>query len=30
MTESWAPWRGAGAILLWHFYGAATLDERDG
>jgi DNA-3-methyladenine glycosylase II len=28
MTESWAPWRGAGAILLWHFYGAATLDER--
>jgi DNA-3-methyladenine glycosylase II len=27
MTESWAPWRGAGAILLWHFYGAATLDE---
>lgn len=30
MTESWAPWRGAGAILLWHFYGAATLDEQDG
>lgn len=27
MTESWAPWRGAGSILLWHFYGAATLDE---
>ncbi len=26
-TESWAPWRGAGSILLWHFYGAATLDE---
>jgi len=26
-TESWAPWRGAGAIMLWHFYGAATLDE---
>lgn len=27
MTESWAPWRGAGAILLWRFYGAATLDD---
>ncbi len=26
-TEGWAPWRGAGSILLWHFYGAATLDE---
>lgn len=26
-TEAWAPWRGAGSILLWHFYGAATLDE---
>lgn len=26
-TESWAPWRGAGSILLWHFYGTATLDE---
>ena len=26
-TESWAPWRGAGSILLWHFYGAATLDD---
>ena len=26
-TESWAPWRGAGSILLWHYYGAATLDE---
>lgn len=23
----WRPWRGAGAIFLWHFYGAATLDE---
>ncbi len=30
MTEGWAPWRGAGAILLWHFYGAATLDDRCG
>jgi DNA-3-methyladenine glycosylase II len=26
-TESWTPWRGAGSILLWHYYGAATLDE---
>mgnify|MGYP001047026060 CR=1 FL=1 len=26
LAESWAPWRGAGSILLWHFYGAATLD----
>jgi DNA-3-methyladenine glycosylase II len=23
----WAPWRGAGAVFLWHYYGAATLDE---
>lgn len=22
----WAPYRGAGAVFLWHFYGAATLD----
>jgi len=27
MTESWAPWRGAGSILLWRFYGTATLDD---
>jgi len=25
LAESWAPCRGAGSILLWHFYGAATL-----
>jgi DNA-3-methyladenine glycosylase II len=30
MTEPWAPWRGAGSILLWHFYGAATLDATAG
>lgn len=24
--EHWAPYRGAGAILLWEVYGAATLD----
>jgi DNA-3-methyladenine glycosylase II len=22
----WSPWRGAGAVFLWHYYGAATLD----
>lgn len=26
LTEPWAPWRGAGAILLWKVYGSATLD----
>lgn len=26
-TLPWAPWRGAAAVFLWHFYGAATLDE---
>lgn len=25
-TLGWAPWRGAAAVFLWHFYGAATLD----
>jgi DNA-3-methyladenine glycosylase II len=24
----WRPWRGAAALLLWHHYGAATLEER--
>lgn len=28
LVEPWAPWRGAGAIFLWHLYGSATLDER--
>jgi DNA-3-methyladenine glycosylase II len=27
LTESWSPWRGAAAVFLWHYYGAATLDE---
>ena len=27
MTESWAPHRGSMAIFLWHYYGAATLDD---
>ena len=26
LAESWRPLRGCGAILLWHVYGAATLD----
>lgn len=26
-TLPWAPWRGAAAVFLWHFYGAATLDD---
>lgn len=28
LAEVWRPFRGAGAIFLWHYYGAATLDER--
>ncbi len=28
LAEPWRPWRGCGAIFLWHCYGAATLDER--
>lgn len=27
LAEPWRPYRGAGAIFLWHYYGAATLDE---
>lgn len=26
MVQDWAPWRGVGAMFLWHYYGAATLD----
>ncbi len=26
LAEPWRPLRGCGAILLWHVYGAATLD----
>ncbi|MDH3659291.1 MAG: DNA-3-methyladenine glycosylase 2 family protein [Alphaproteobacteria bacterium] len=26
LAEAWRPLRGCGAILLWHVYGAATLD----
>lgn len=27
LAEPWRPLRGAGAVFLWHYYGAATLDE---
>jgi DNA-3-methyladenine glycosylase II len=27
LVEHWRPLRGSGAIFLWHYYGAATLDE---
>jgi DNA-3-methyladenine glycosylase II len=27
IAEPWRPLRGCGAIFLWHYYGAATLDE---
>ena len=28
MVEHWAPWRGVGAMFLWHCYGSATLDRE--
>jgi DNA-3-methyladenine glycosylase II len=27
LVEHWRPLRGCGAIFLWHYYGAATLDD---
>jgi DNA-3-methyladenine glycosylase II len=27
LADPWRPLRGCGAIFLWHYYGAATLDE---
>jgi DNA-3-methyladenine glycosylase II len=27
LVKPWRPFRGAGANFLWHYYGAATLDE---
>ena len=27
IAEPWRPWRGYAAIFLWHYYGAATLDN---
>jgi DNA-3-methyladenine glycosylase II len=26
LAESWRPYRGCGALFLWHYYGAGTLD----
>lgn len=26
LAEPWRPWRGAGALFLWHLYGATTLE----
>jgi DNA-3-methyladenine glycosylase II len=28
LVEPWRPFRGAGAVFLWHYYGKATLDEE--
>lgn len=28
LTEPWRPCRGAAAVFLWHYYGAATLDGQ--
>jgi DNA-3-methyladenine glycosylase II len=28
LAEPWRPYRGCGALLLWHVYGSATLDDR--
>jgi len=30
LAEPWRPLRGCGAILLWHVYGAATLEDAAG
>ncbi len=27
MVADWAPWRGVGAMFLWHYYGATTLES---
>jgi DNA-3-methyladenine glycosylase II len=27
LAEPWRPYRGPGAIFLWHYYGSATLDD---
>jgi DNA-3-methyladenine glycosylase II len=29
LAEPWRPWRGAAAVFLWHYYGAATLDDAE-
>ncbi|MDJ0893961.1 MAG: DNA-3-methyladenine glycosylase 2 family protein [Alphaproteobacteria bacterium] len=28
LVEHWAPWRGCGAIFLWHYYGRTTMEDR--
>ena len=28
LAEPWRPFRGAAAVFLWHYYGAATLDRN--
>ncbi|MGD9508356.1 MAG: DNA-3-methyladenine glycosylase [Geminicoccaceae bacterium] len=28
LSEPWRPYRGAAAVFLWHYYGAATLDGQ--
>ena len=28
IAEPWRPYRGCAALFLWHYYGAATLDDR--
>ncbi len=30
LAEPWRPWRGCGAIFLWHVYGASTLEDATG
>ena len=27
LAETWRPWRGCGAVFLWHYYGSTTLDQ---
>lgn len=27
LAAAWSPWRGAASVFLWHYYGAATLDN---
>lgn len=27
LASPWSPWRGAASVFLWHYYGAATLDD---
>ncbi len=29
LVEKWAPWRGVGALFLWHYYKGAPRDEDE-